>query len=288
MPRSEDAFAKLPPSHLEIAATAFDALTSRPRLLSLDCTTLAGQPGAQWGLPARPMLLRELREWMLEHRDNYPARNAIWRELISRARKLRGEWLIAAIGMAIPRLVRDAGTLARDYRGDPADIDAAMVEGFLHALTRTVDLTDQGLYAKLCWAGFRAGHAARYADADVVYSGDLDNEPAAPHRPYTHVDLLLSRAVALGLIDQDDAELITQTGLEHRPIEDVAEHCGADVDTVRARRKRAGARVAEALVQGHLNGPVSVALARDLGRTAVRRHAASRPADEAVNEPAAA
>jgi hypothetical protein len=228
------------------------------------------------------VLLSDLRAWMLDHPDQHAALDTIWRELIGRARRLGGDWLIAAIGMALPRLVKHAGGLARDFRGDAADIDAAIVEGFLHALTRTVDLAERGLPAKLCWAGFRAGYAVRYADADLVYCDDLNDEAAPPHRPYEHVDLLLARAVALQLIDADEADLIIDTRLEYLPIEEVAEHTGTDVDTLRRRRERAGQRLAGGLAAGHLSGPVSTAVKRDLARKAAKRRSARQQAREAV------
>ncbi len=277
-----DDFSDLPPSHLQLAGLAFDALTSQPRLLSLDCAGLAGWPGADLGLPDGPVLLGDLRAWMLEHPDQHAALDVIWRELISLARRLGGDWLIAAIGMALPWLVKHAGGLARDFRGEVADIDAAIVEGFLQALTRTVDLAERGLYPKLCWAGFRAGYAVRYADADIIYCDDLDDEATAPHRPYGHVDLLLARAVALELIDPDEADLIIDTGLEYLPIEEVADHTGTDVDTLRRRRERAGQRLAGGLAAGHLSGPVSAAVKRDLARKAAKRRSARQQAREAV------
>src|SRR3954449_11894772 len=135
----------------------------------------------------------------------------------------RAGWRAAAVGRARRRLVRQAGALARGFRGDPLDIDAAMVEGFLQALTRRVPASGWGLHAKLCWAGYRAGYQVRYADTDVVFRDDLDTESAAPHRGYGHVDLLLARAVALHIVDQDEADLIADTGLEYHPIEDLAE-----------------------------------------------------------------
>ena len=270
-----DEFDDLPPalSHLQLAGVAFDALTSQPRLLSLDCTALAGDAGQDLGLPDGPVLLSTLRAWLLEHADNHPAVNAVWRELIRRARRDR-EWQLAALGMAMPRLVRQAGELARDFRGDPADIDAAMVEGFLRALTRRVHPSGKGLHAKLCWAAYRAGYDVRYADADVLYRDDLDTEPDAPHRGYGHVDLLLARAVALDVIDRDEADLIADTGLEYYPIEDLAERAGEPVDTLHRRRLRAGRRLAGALAEGYLSGgPVSEAVKRTLARNAAKRRA---------------
>jgi DNA-directed RNA polymerase specialized sigma24 family protein len=262
-----------PLSHLQVAGLAFDALTAQPRLMSLDCTEVTARAGLDLDLPDRSVLLCDLRVWLLEHTDNHAAADAVWRELIRRAR-LDKDWQIAALGMALPRLVRQAGALARDFRGDAADIDAAMVEGFLQALTRRVHPSGRGLHAKLCWAAYRAGHDVRYADADVMYRDDLDNESAAPHRGYGHVDLLLARAVALQLIDPDEADLIADTGLEYYPIEDLAEQAGEPVDTLRRRRERAGLRLAGGLAGGYLSGgPVAEPVRKKLAENAAKRRA---------------
>jgi hypothetical protein len=275
-----DDFEDLPAalSHLQVAGLAFDALTAAPRLLSLDCGELSRRAGCDLGLPARPVLLRELRAWLLEHADNHAAVDAVWREIICRARRPDKDWQIGALGMALPRLVRQAGALARGYVGDPLDIDAAMVEGFLHALTRRVPASGRGLHAKLCWASYRAGHDVRYADTDVVVRDDLDTESAAPHRGYGHVDLLLARAVALQLVDQDEADLIADTGLDYHPIEDLAEQAGQPVDTLRRRRERAGRRLADGLAGGYLSGgPVAEPVKKKLARDAAKRRANRQP-----------
>ncbi len=219
----DDDFAVPSPSHLQVADLAFTALSSEPRLLSLDCTELAGRlpHGPQLGLPCGEVLLCDLRQWMKTTRTT--------------------------TRMAMPGLIRHAGALARDFDGDPADIDAAIVEGFLEALLRRVEVVEPGVYAKLCWAGYRARHLVRYADSDVDYRDDLDTEAFAPHRPYGHVDLLLAQAVALGVVTQDDADLIIDIRLDYQPIEDIARRAGAEPDALRRRRQRAGQRIADAL-----------------------------------------
>src|SRR5438874_78495 len=63
----------LPLSHLRVAGLAFDALTSEPRRLSLDCTELADRHGGELGLPDGPVLLSDLRTWLLEHPRNQAA-----------------------------------------------------------------------------------------------------------------------------------------------------------------------------------------------------------------------
>jgi hypothetical protein len=278
------------PSHLRVADIAFQALVAEPRRLTLDCSSVGGVPGPEVGLPAGEVELPWLRDWLLEHRDNYPARDAVWRELIGRARALGGEWRIVAVAMAMPALIRLAGGLARDYRGDPADVDNEILTGFLEALERRVDLGGSRLYAKLCWAGFRAGYAARYADSAVVLIEDLDTDCSiAPHLPYGHPDLLLARAVAIGLIDADDADLITATWLEHKTIEQVSRRTGADPGVLRMRRLRAGRRLADAILDGLLSGAVSeAAKARLKTHAAIRAALRSTPAADQVADNVAA
>ena len=268
------------PSHLRVADTAFQALVAEPRRLTLDCTTLGGVPGPSVGLPAGEVELPWLRDWLLAHRDNYPARDAVWRELIGRARTVGGDWRIVAVAMAMPALIRLAGGLARDYRGDPADLDNEILTGYLEALERRVDLGASRLYAKLCWAGFRAGYAARYADPPVVLIEDLDNDSSiVPHLPYGHPDLLLARAVAIRVLDQDDADLITATWLEHKTIEQVARRTGADADVLRMRRLRAGRRLADAILDGLLSGALAESTtARLKTRAAIRAALRGDPA----------
>jgi len=274
-------------SHLRVADTAFQALVAQPRRLMLDCTVLGGVPGPALGLPDGQVELPWLRDWLLAHRDNYPARDAVWRELVGRARTRGGDWRIVAVAMALPALVRLAGGLARGYRGDPADLDNEILTGYLEALERRVDLGATRLYAKLCWAGFRAGYAARYADTPVVLLEDIDNDASiVPHLPYGHPDLLLARAVALRVLDQDDADLITATWLEQATIEQVARRGGADAGVLRMRRLRAGRRLADAILDGLLSGAVSEATtARLRTRAAIRAALRTDPARPATPRP---
>jgi hypothetical protein len=268
-------------SHLQVASDAFEALVAAPRELMLDCTMVGGVPGPSVGLPAAEVELPWLRDWLLEQRDNYPARDAVWRELIHRARTLRGDWRIVAVAMALPALIKLAGKLARDYDGDPMDVDNEILTGFLTALEHRLDLGESRLHAKLCWAGFRAGYVVRYADTPLILVEDFAGEASViPYLPYRHPDLLLGRAVAVNVIDADDAALITATWLENRSIEQVAHRTGQDPQMLRMRRERAGRRLAEAILDGHLSGRLSDAAAGEL-RQRTARGAAIRAARSA-------
>lgn len=265
-------------SHLQVVSDAFAALVEAPRELTLDCTTVGGVAGPSVGLPDGEVELPWLRDWLLEQRENYPARDAVWRELIYRARTLRGDWRIVAVAMAMPALIKLAGKLARDYTGDQIDVDNEILTGFLTALEHRLDLGESRLYAKLCWAGFRAGYVVRYADTPLVLVEDFAGEASViPYLPYRHPDILLGRAVAVNVIDVDDAALITATWLENRSIEQVAHRTGMPAEMLRMRRERAGRRLAEAILDGQLSGRLSDAAAREL-RQRAQRGAAIRAA----------
>jgi DNA-directed RNA polymerase specialized sigma24 family protein len=267
-----------PASALQAADTAFAALTCDPDPLTLNCDALTARPGpaergGALGLPGGEVPLRTLRDWMLAHPERYAARDAVWRELAVRARLGEPQWVIAAVGMAMPALIRCACRLAAGYRGEANDLDAEVLTGFLEALRGRLDLTQSGLYARLCWAAYRAGHAARRADEDYLLLDDLDAAIGSktPQLPYGHPDLLVHRAAALRLIDGDDADLFIQVRLAHRAIEPIAIARGVPVDTLRRRLDRATARLADALTAGLLTAAVSTDTAAELGRQAEHR-----------------
>jgi DNA-directed RNA polymerase specialized sigma24 family protein len=275
-----------PRSHLEAADVAFARLTCEPDPLSLDCDALAadalaadalgdGAAGERLGLPRGRVPLAALRDWLLAHPGHYAAKDAVWRELIGRARDAGGVWVIGAVGMAMPALVRAAGRLAGGFAGDVADLDGEILAGFLEALRgrRRIDVTSPAPYAKLCLAAWRAGLAAWRAARAEVLVGDMDRPagPSGPHLPYGHPDLLIERAQAIGLLDGAEAEAFIDIRLGHRPVEPVAARLGLAVDTLRRRLARADRRLVEALAAGMLTGPLSPQAAGQLHRAARRR-----------------
>ncbi|MEV6527208.1 hypothetical protein AB0M43_35280 [Longispora sp. NPDC051575] len=61
----------------------------------------------------------------------------------------------------MPALARCAGRLTAGYRGEVADTDAEILAGYLTDLRgEDLGLTRPAVYARLCWAGRRAGRAA--------------------------------------------------------------------------------------------------------------------------------
>ncbi|MGY0235078.1 hypothetical protein [Longispora urticae] len=251
---------------------AWNLLTREPDPpLVLDCDALAARRDIPADtLPVGVWSLRGLRDWMLERPHAHLARDVIWRETVTRARKGEPGWVIAAVGLAMPAMVRCAGRLTAGYQGEAVDIDAEILAGYLTALHGAdLDLTRPAVYARLCWAGWRAGRALRRADEVEVPLADMDTVPGsrAPVVPWRHVDLLVHRARDLGLISPDDAESWIDVRLGDKSCYLIAETRGLNVDVLRMRLNRADRRIAAALADGRLTGHAFHDAARDLART---------------------
>jgi hypothetical protein len=260
-----------PASPLDAADAAFAALTCDPFPLTLDLDIFGGDTG----LPAGVVTLPALRDWLLAHPRAYTARDDVWRELIRRARLDGPAWVIAAVGMAMPALRRYAGQLCADYAGDPSDIDAEILTGFLTALRDRVDLAKDAPHAALCRAAWRAGHALRRQSHEYTPVDNVEHltGPRTPTVPYGHPDLLVRRAVGLGILDREDEQPYIDIRLGRRAIEPVAARLGVTVDALRMRLGRIDTRIADALASGLLTGITSPQATRDIVERAAHRAA---------------
>ncbi|MGC9668464.1 hypothetical protein ACNTMW_18150 [Planosporangium sp. 12N6] len=263
-----------PDSPLDAVDTAFTALTCDPDPLSLDLAPLADALGDGTDLPRGVIALPALQRWLLQRPRAYTARDAVWREVIRRARLDGPAWVIAAAALAMPALRRYAGQLHTGWAGDAADLDAEILTGFLTALRDEVDLAQPAPYAALCMAAWRAGHELRQRDgAEAIPVNDLERVtgPRTPKRPYGHPDLLVRRAVKLGIIDPGDEQPYIDLRLGRRAIEPIAARLGLEVDTLRRRVERIDTRIADALAAGLLTEVTSPRVRTDLARAAQRR-----------------
>src|SRR5262245_43342146 len=128
-------------SPLNAAQRAFELLVCQPAPLAFDARPFAG-------LPDEIVSLDELRDLLLLPATRPPVRDAVWRELVTRARRDGPAWVVAAVGLAMPGLRRMAGLLAAGWRGDSADLDAELLTGFVERLRR-VDLDEPRICGRL-------------------------------------------------------------------------------------------------------------------------------------------
>jgi hypothetical protein len=117
--------------------------------------------------------------------------------------------------MAVPGLRAMATRLSAGRSGLAEDIDSAVVTGFVASL-RGEDLDGPRLWLRLMWSAWRAGHLAARVHETAELPIDLPTGSSTPRAPYGHPDLLLGRAVAIGVLTGDEAELIGETRLDDK------------------------------------------------------------------------
>jgi hypothetical protein len=246
------------PTPLDAAQRAFELLCCPPAPLAFDGRGFAG-------LPDRLLPLDELRALLIGDATPRPVRDAVWRELVTRARRDGPAWVLAAIGLAMPGLRRSAGRLARRWHGDTSDRDAELLAGFVARLA-TVDLDEPRICGRLLDAGERAAkRAGEQAEAtDTLRVDGAWSLP--PHQPWDHPDWVLARAVAAAVITPDECMLIGATRLDETPLRAVADTLRVSVPLAAAWRRAAERRLAEAIADGELDWvPLAPARTRRVG-----------------------
>ena len=258
-------------SPLGAVAVAFAWLGVEPRPVTMDTTAFPG-------LPNRALPLGELRTQLLSPTCPPQVREAVWAELIRRAHRPHPDgatWTLACAGMALPVLTRVARRLSAQFAGDPTDIHAAVLSGFLHGLA-SVQPDQPHVLASLRWRAFRSGMTAvrEALSAPTPASGPVvdlltdmsqQSAPAAGIAPSPpgHPDLVLARAVTDGALTRAEAELISSTRLEHVPIAEAARDRGETYPVTYGRRRRAERRLLAYLARPEPSPPDRT----DTGRT---------------------
>jgi hypothetical protein len=109
---------------------------------------------------------------------------------------------------------------------------------------------------RLIDAGLRAARKARDAESDAQLIHVDATGPIAPIQPWDHPDLVLARAVAAGVIDADEANLIAATRLEHATLAQAAARIGITSSLASSWRLKAERRLLEAIREGEESGVV--------------------------------
>ena len=224
----------------------FRLLCAGPEPLAVDGTTVGH------GLPRRLIPLSELAAILMHPSCSFAARDEVWRLLVARARTGDAGWTVGAVGVALPGLRRAAYRLRR---GSAGDVQAALVTEFLVALQR-VDIDQPRVISRLLSAAQTAARIAlRVTEpATSIEANEASSFPLS-RTPEGHPDVLLARAVAIGVLTADEAELIGVTYLQDVSVADYADRAGVSRWTVYKRRKAAETRLVEAIRSGALSDP---------------------------------
>jgi hypothetical protein len=224
------------PMPLDTARTAFDWLVTGPAPVSIDGRLFPG-------LPPRRVPLHEVRDRLLHRRCPQATRDAVWAHLVLRSRTEGATWTVGCVGVALPALTRTAARLSARFAGDVTDIHAAVLTGFLAELAH-LDLRKPRIMLRLRWAAYRAGHTVVRDAFTAPRPSGIGLGSAAPTPPSGHPDFVLARAVAEGVLDATEAELIGATRLEGLPLATAAAARGVSYPTLHQTRRRAEHRLA--------------------------------------------
>jgi hypothetical protein len=233
-----------PSSPLAAAERAFTLLVQPPTHVGFDGRGFDG-------LPDDILPLERLRTLLLSPQTGVEVRDAVWRELVIRARRDGPAWVVAAVGIAMPGLRHVAGALAAGWRGDTSDLDAELLVGFVARL-KTIDLEPGRICGRLIDAGLRAARKARDAESDTQLIRTDAPDPIAPIHPWDHPDLVLARAVAVGVLDADEANLIAATRLDNATLAQAAASFGITSSLASSWRLKAERRLRDAIRDGDL------------------------------------
>lgn len=236
---------------LDVAEHSFKQLTSGPAPLTIEGGTIGH------GLPAGPIGLRDLRTLLLDRPGCDDLKDAVWRELVRRARTGDPAWVIGCIGVAMPGL---RNTAARVVRSTPShhadDLVAELVTEFIAQLTR-IDIDRRRIAVRLlAWArkgALRArGHQVRQEPADPKQF------PARPAACGTGPEDLLVQAARSQIITFATADLIAATRLYGEEVSEIAQRRGVSANQLYKQRRVAEAKIVAAIREGRLSRPFEV------------------------------
>jgi hypothetical protein len=192
---------------------------------------------------------------ILSDKDTDPVvRNIVWGAVVRKSRRRESGWVLAAAGLAYPSLVHKSQMLATGFDGDTVEDQADLIEAFITAI-RAVNVEDptiRDMGAVASWAAFTAVRRARRHEAASPVCAPLSDESSALAPEVGHPDIVLARAVRLGVITADEAEYIGRSYLEETPIDEILAWAGLSRATFFRYRAYAETRLVKAIRDGLL------------------------------------
>jgi hypothetical protein len=147
--------------------------------------------------------------------------DGIWHTLIGHARGDDTEWLLAAVGCALPRIRSSIWHATRDRRVDKDEAAQAALTAFAEAVLTLDPAPERGVLDDLVrYARNAAQTVADRTQRDYVSHRQPGSFP--PPAPSGHPDLVLARLVREGVITAEEADLIGRHRLEGTSIRRLA------------------------------------------------------------------
>lgn len=193
---------------------------------------------------ACPMDLLELRELLLGGTLAREVRDRVWR-LVIRDARVHEEWMVAALGLAMPALIACAKQLGEGLNRHQRDeVSAELVAGFVTAI-RHVNTS----WCRLPWMLRCRAHRAGLVARKAIQVEPVPEVPQgqAPAGASGNPDEVLERAVARGLLSREEADLIGRTRLEGASLVEVARERDCTYWKLAKIRSRAEQKLARGL-----------------------------------------
>jgi hypothetical protein len=134
------------PSPLDMLETTFRLLATGPHLLALD--------GPAVGLRAGRIGLLDLRAMVFHPATSASVQRAVLVELVRRARRYRGAWVVGLVGVVLPGLAPPADPTAGHACGS-TDLDTTMLAGLLEQLDAS-EVHSEEVAERLLWTMVRS------------------------------------------------------------------------------------------------------------------------------------
>ncbi|MFX0581106.1 hypothetical protein [Nocardia nepalensis] len=228
-----------PCSPLDVVRASFEAMAAEPVIRE---AVLAA------GLELRELRLDGLRDVLLDPGLPIATVDAVWVCLVERSRVHGGNATMACAGLALPVLAAISARLSSRWAGDRADIEAAVLCGFLAELGR-IDLSRPWVLHRLRWAAYRSGYACmrerQDAPAPAHWVGRPTSDESSTRQrrlmrsPDGHPELVLTQAVDAGVVTSAQARLIALTRLQRRSLTSVAAERDTSYKALHQVRRRA-------------------------------------------------
>ncbi|WP_156161842.1 hypothetical protein [Nocardia vulneris] len=201
-------------------------------------------PACVAALPESPVTWRRLGELLADTSVPFEVMDVdlVWRWLLERARRDGEEAVLVCAGLAVPMLAATAARLAHRVGSDRADAEAAVLAAFVHAVGH-LNLRKTRVWCALRWAAFRGGRRWEKQEALSGIPIPPEDFGLRAQRSGGDVEALLTLAVAEGVIDAEDAELIADTRLTRRTLIALATERGEPYKRLHKRRKLAETRL---------------------------------------------
>jgi hypothetical protein len=233
---------------LETIKSAFAQMRAAPAEMSLRL------PPVPIGPVNRVMNLEQIHGAIHGPGIDPAVRCLVWGAVIRKARRRETGWFLVAAGFAYPKLVHKARLLAANFAGDTVEDQADLIEAFLKAVCdiNVEDRSIPDLGAMAAWRAYSAVRRKRRRELAAPVCVPLGSESAAPAPVVGHPDILLARAVRLGVISAAEAEYIGRSYLEDTPIDEILAWARIPRATFFRYRAAAETRLVEAIRGGLL------------------------------------